>query len=277
MNMRTDLVSELRENSAVKIPFSEEKIGKISVEWSEINDEKSARIIEKPIGKYCTVKLGRIDRLTEIKDAKSAIVASLERLLPENRESVMVVGLGNSDITPDALGPFTANKILATRHIDTELKKRLSLERLKSVSVMIPGVLGKTGMEASETVAAAVKAVKPTALIVIDALAAYRPQSLCSTVQLTDSGICPGSGVHNARKAFNSSVFKIPVIAIGIPTVIDSSAYNRNLNDNSEFDGMMVTPKEIDLLINDASGLLASSINRFLQPFLDDTEIDALT
>ena len=180
----------------------------------------------------------------------------------------MVVGLGNEDITPDALGPKTASKILATRHLTKELKTNLQLENLKTVSSIIPGVLGKTGIEAFDVTKAVCKSADIAAIIVIDALAAKSPERLCHTFQFTDTGISPGSGVQNARKRFSGVDFGIPVIAVGMPTVIDY---------NTESSKMMVTPKDIDLLTDKASTLLADILNTFLQPSLDRETIRFLT
>ena len=278
MNIRTDLISESFEMNKKSIygteTFSEKSDGIIS-EFTAILTDSAAHSFSRPKGKYYTLKFDRLDRITQTEELKDAIIKALCRLLPENRESIMVAGLGNSDITPDALGPLTVNKLIATRHIGKELKEKLGLEKLKDVSALAPGVLGKTGIETVEIISATVEKTKPSALIVIDALAARSPERLCSTVQLSDTGISPGSGVNNSRKEISFNTLGIPVIAIGIPTVIDSSTYDSS--GKNKDDNMMVTPKEIDLLIEKASEVISSALNIFLQPEISEDIISCLS
>ena len=269
MQLRTDLVME---NDCAEMCTEQAKneslsFGDCSLDMVHIDSPSAAKNINKPRGKYYTLRFNRLDTVTDTSDIKNALIYSLKKLLPENeRNGIMIVGLGNSDITPDALGPLTANRIMATRHISKELKENLGLQGLKTVSVLIPGVIGKTGIESSETVKAAVRFADPSAIIAIDALAARYTENLCRTIQLCDSGISPGSGVSNARKELSKKTLDIPVIAIGMPTVTDTS----------EVKDMMVTPKEIDILIKKASEIIADALNIFLQPGIDSEIIAAL-
>lgn len=272
MDIRTDLIQELQSNinkSLSGAESSEEKIGNATVSTVKITNEATAHRLKKPCGTYCTINFGRFDEIADTSDIKQAIIKCLNTLMPSSRESVLVVGLGNTDITPDALGPFCANRIIATRHINTGLKKSLGLEGLKNVSCLIPGVLGKTGIEAQDMVKAAISQTRPDAIIVIDALAAGSPERLCTTIQLSDTGICPGSGVNNSRKELSRKTFGVPVIAVGMPTVIDYSS-SGPIN-------MMVTPKEIDLLTDRAADVISRALNLFLQPSLDEATIEGMS
>ncbi|MCQ2477850.1 MAG: GPR endopeptidase [Clostridia bacterium] len=271
MSLRTDLISEKSNfrddlNGVTTKTFSS---GDTVLQYAEIKNENAAKELEKPMGKYYTVKFPRVDTLTDFYDIEHFLVTALDDLLPDCREQVMVVGLGNRDITPDSLGPLTADGIIATRHISNSIKKQTGLESLRAVSSVIPGVLGKTGIEASIGIKAISESIKPTAVIVIDALAAQSPDRLCTTFQLTNTGISPGSGVNNARKAFDKNTFGVPVIAIGMPTVID---YELNENET-----MMVTPKDIDMLIKKSAKILSDTLNGFLQPDTDKEILTALS
>ena len=273
MSIRTDLVTE--EITSLKEGFitSKETIDNTEIETTEIKSDEASNRIGKPKGKYCTIRFDRLDTLSETAPIKSAIVYSLKKIAGTYKNA-LVVGLGNTDITPDSLGPFCVNSVIATRHITSEIKKDLGLENLNTVACLIPGVLGKTGIEAVDIIKSAVNRISPDLVIVIDALAARTPENLCRTIQMSDSGIAPGSGVKNERKALNKETLGVPVIAIGIPTVIDANALSDGLGGT---DDMMVTPKEIDLLISRSSALLSRAINIFLQPSLDEDTIECLS
>ena len=277
MNYRTDLVIEnerqINEDLSGIQSNTKDFDGAI-LNTIKITNRSAAKQLSRPLGSYYTVEFPKLESVCDFSGIKGACIFALESLFKGKAlNKIMVVGLGNIDITPDALGPKTATKILATRHLSNELKKALNLSDLKSVSVLIPGVLGKTGIEAHDTVKSAVKFVSPDAIILIDALAAVEPSHLCTTLQLTDAGINPGSGVQNARKGFSFTDFKIPVIAIGMPTVIDASSYSNKTDHHN----MMVTPKDIDMLIDKASTLLSEILNEFLQPSIDSEVIKCLT
>ncbi len=275
MNLRTDLVAEKNEFTNNRIGIKEKVFGECNVLELNIEDDETAKLFGKPQGKYFTVKFKSFLSLNNTSDLENALFYALEKLIDKDlRDEVLIVGLGNTDITPDALGPLTANKILATRHIGKELKERLNLQHLKSVCALIPGVIGKTGIEAAETVCAATKSINPSVVIVIDALAACNAQNLCCTIQLSNSGISPGSGVNNSRKELSKTMLGVPVIAIGIPTVTDSTAITKEGEEDIQ---MMVTPKEIDMLIDKASDFLSKTLNTFLQPDLEPEILEAIT
>lgn len=274
MNLRTDLVAENNEFTADK-EIVTSSFGECDVYELNINDDKTGKLFNKPKGKYYTIKFKNFLSLNNTCDLENAFFYTLNKLIPEDlREEILIVGLGNSDITPDALGPLTADKIFATRHIGKELRERLNLEGLKSVCALVPGVIGKTGIEAAETILAAAKSVKPTAIIVIDALAACNAQNLCCTIQLSDSGINPGSGVNNSRKELSYNTLGVPVIAIGIPTVTDAASI---IKEGEADIKMMVTPKDIDMLILKAADFLSHTLNTFLQPDIEPEILSAIT
>lgn len=253
--MRTDLAIETinAENfSENGITVEEERYGEIIKTRQKSNDNEYITFSLPPLmlhGDMC-------------EEAERLIAKSISELLPEKRNYILVVGLGNTDITPDALGPLTTKRVLATRHIGKELARQLSLESLKSVAVLSPGVLGQTGIEAAELIFSVCKKTSPDAVIVIDALCAGSTERLGCTVQLTNAGIAPGSGVKNTRAKIDKDYLGVPVIALGIPTVIDIGKQKTE----TEF---LVTPKDIDLLIDRAATLLGNAINFSLQPDIE--------
>ncbi len=276
MNIRTDLVTEekLCFNGTEGFCSEEKTVGGIQIEITEIKSDGLSKQIGKPKGKYCTLRFERLDGITDTAPLKNALVSSLSELAGGRCDNALVAGLGNADITPDALGPLCVNSVIATRHIPESLKNALGLKDLRRVSCIAPNVLGKTGIEAADMIKAAVNAVRPEIVIAVDALAANTPENLCRTVQMTDSGIAPGSGVKNERAALCADTLGVPVIAVGIPTVIDANCLSSGLKTG---ESMMVTPKEIDLLVSRAAAVTARAINMFLQPSLDEATIESLS
>ena len=193
--------------------------------------------------------------------------------------TALIIGLGNTEITPDALGPTTASRVLATRHIKGEVARATGLENMRPVAVLSPGVLGQTGMETKEILKGMMEVVKPDFIIAIDAMASRMTSRLGCTVQMSDSGISPGSGVGNERPRLCAETIGVPVIALGVPTVVDSSvlAYDaavrsglsereaEHLCESAERE-VIVTPREVDLLVERASQLLSLAINCALHP-----------
>ncbi len=179
----------------------------------------------------------------------------------------MTVGLGNDEITADALGPMCASMIFATRHITEELKKDIGMPHLRSVCAVTPGVLGKTGIETSEIIKGLAQKVKPSAIIAVDALAAMKLSRLASTVQISTTGISPGSGVGNRRAEISEKTIGIPVISIGIPTVISAKniADETDSKNDGDFLEMIVCPRESDIIVNRGAKLIALAINCALQ------------
>ena len=296
MICRSDLAVELMEVAAEPlekyIEKEEFKTGNIFVSRISIPNNKASEIIGKPIGTYITIDVPSLsDMSDELESQLDTIKSEINNLLP-NEGLILVAGLGNFEITPDALGPKTATDILATRHLHSEMLRSAGLDSLRPVAVISPNVLGKTGIETAELIKSIVDNIKPVAVIAIDALASRSLSRLGRTVQITNSGISPGSGVGNRRLELNKNFLGVPVISIGVPTVVDGltlaadiaskSALNEDevekLKTTVEPGGsmMMVTPREIDILIDKASHLLSLSINSSLQPSLSTEDIEAL-
>ena len=280
MPQRTDLALEKRELSGEckGITAAEEQKNGVKVTRIKITDKDGEKRVGKPIGNYITIEADSLDGQLD-GSCREIISKELEALLPKEG-TVLVAGLGNSDITPDALGPKTASQVLATRHIDGQTVKHLGISKLRPVCVLSPGVLGKTGIETAEIILGVAGKIKPSAVIAVDALAAME---LGRTVQISDTGICPGSGVGNSRKEISKRLLGVDVIAVGVPTVVDAETLAEELAgkghgavaDRSGV-GMMVTPREIDSVIDHASDLVALSINCALQKELSPEEICAL-
>lgn len=244
-----------------------------------ILNDKSGEKIGKKKGRYITLESSSFGNYsTEFRDMCYEFSEELAPLIPEG--NILVAGLGNSDITPDALGPKAAAKILATRHLRDELEGSEELfPGLRSVGVIAGGVLGQTGIETAELIDAVMKKVQPECVIAIDALACSDVNRLGCTIQLSDSGISPGSGVQNKRRELSEHTLGVPVIAIGVPTVVDMHTIVNNYTGNEisgELPNMMVTPRDIDKLIERSSSMLAAGINMSLQPQLDFEQIETL-
>ena len=284
MNIRTDLALEEKELTSGKlsgIDFEEKSVGKVKITRIKVLNKAGENSIGKPQGDYITVEIPNLESHGGQFDLAAEIIAKELKDIAGGAKNILVIGIGNSQITPDALGPKVAEGILATRHIGSSLKKQLGLEALNSVSVLSPGVLGQTGIELYELIMGAVKTVRPDLVIAVDALAARRLSRLGCTVQISNTGITPGSGVDNARKEISLKTLNIPVVAVGIPTVVDAHTLISDLGgtvkaDFKESENMIVTPKGIDLMIDRAAELLSFSLNTFLQPQLDKETLRAL-
>lgn len=287
MDFRTDLALERHEIIKDKIPegvsSSEYKKDCVSFTKISIDDEKGAEALGKPVGCYITAEIPSLIKSAACDEAViETLGGELRQLLPDDG-TVLVVGLGNTDITPDAIGPRSVDNILATRHIGKELSDSIGLGDLRPVAVFVPGVLGKTGVETAESVSGLVRTVNPSSVIVIDALAARRLHRLGNTVQISDAGIVPGSGVGNSRAAINRESTGVPVISVGIPTVVDAQTLVSDLTDNEkeisreENKSMIITPREIDLVVERASKIIGLAVNKALQPHLSVDEMLMLT
>lgn len=277
MQIRTDLAIEAAERLAEATPGvsreAEEADG-MRLTRIVIRDEQGARALGRPRGTYLTAELPPLsDNDEEMEEKAKCLGGQLRRLLPA-KGTVLVVGLGNRAITPDALGPQAAGMVMATRHIEGEFARSAGLDDLRPAAVLIPGVLGQTGVESVEIVRGVCGVVRPSAVIVIDALAARSVARLGCTVQLCDTGIAPGSGVGNHRAQLDRDTLGVPVIGMGVPTVVDARTIALELTGREEAAeevtprgaAMMVTPREIDLIIDRASRLVAMTINAALQP-----------
>ncbi len=289
MNFRTDLALERCENldkkslNGVKMKVFEKSGAKIT--RIDVLNFEGEKIVGKPIGKYVTVEVTPFACHAQfIDDSLDAVSNEMRRIIPE-KGSVLVAGLGNMSITPDALGPKCASMIFATRHITGELLRSTGLSGLRCVSSVSTGVTGETGAEAGEIIKGVVQTVKPDIVITVDALAARNVERLGTTIQMCDTGIVPGSGVGNSRQEISKKTIGVPVISIGVPTVVDAATLimdctGNNSNTDTVSDtakSMMVTPREIDLMIERAVKLTSLAINCALQPDISPEDMLILT
>ena len=234
----------------------------------EVINENGAKELGKPIGKYITYSLSAPLNEADIFNGLTNTISDILRsLLPNDLESVLVAGIGNPDITADALGPRVNNYILPTRHI----KDSGIFNDIFPISSVSTGVLGDTGIESAELVRGIVNEINPSCVIAVDALAAGSKERLATTIQLSNNGIAPGSGVGNHRFEISKASLGIPVIAIGIPTVVSTST----LDSNSE-SALFVTPREIDKITEQGAKLIGMAINTCFQKGLSLQEILSL-
>ena len=279
MQTRTDLAIENTETQTDLTGIVKEELndGDVKITRIEITSEETAGLIKKPVGRYITVEsLPLTDNFRDLRKEALMIGNEIRQFLPQG--DVLAAGLGNTDITPDALGAKSMRYVLATRHIKGEFARSTGLDNLRSVSVISAGVMGQTGIEVSEIVKSLSESIKPSAVIVVDALAAKELSRLGCTVQISDTGIYPGSGVGNHRKGITKENIGVPVIAVGVPTVVDAvtlaqDILNRHDIEKSKIsprgESMIVTPREIDLLIERAAKLVGMAINCDLQSEYD--------
>lgn len=309
-NFRTDLASERRdiyqkaskqEGEIDGIESTKEDINEnIKVERVKITNENGEKAIGKPIGNYITIDIKKlkIAQEEEIEQAANTLSNELKKILDEHVDKqgeILVVGLGNIYVTPDSLGPKVINEIDVTRHIINYLPQYVE-EGTRMVSAIAPGVLGTTGIETVEILKGIVDNIHPKLVIVIDALASRSIERISSTVQVSDTGIVPGAGVGNTRSEISIKTLGIPVIAIGIPTVVEtavlvndsldlfieklqdeakSNDYLNRLKEEDNYEeikealvpkdyNLIVTPKEIDELIENMKDIVAIGINNSL-------------
>ncbi|WP_417002858.1 GPR endopeptidase [Agathobaculum sp.] len=290
MAFRTDLAVEAIENhkTAAALPHvrqSDRTLEGFAIHEVRILSEDAAREIGKPQGRYLTLELDALIRREEdaFPRACKALSTLLRELLPHpNDGPVLIAGLGNRMITPDAIGPQTADHVIATRHLVAQSPAIFADWR--PVSALAPGVLGQTGVETGEVICGVLDRVRPAAVIAVDALAAGRLSRLLRTVQLADTGITPGAGVGNARAALNEETLGVPVIAVGVPTVVDGATLAHEissqlgqpaceaLDDLSQ--PVMITTRDIDREVADISRMIGYAVNMALHPHLSVADID---
>ena len=294
LTKRTDLALEAQEiwqESAEKttrlsgVKASERTLEGYPLTRVDILDEQGAEALGKPRGSYRTLDLSSFWQRHGgfFERAVRAVGRQLRELLPPESGPVLVVGLGNAAMTPDALGPLAADSVLVTRHLIASMPKQFS--GFRPVSVFRAGVLGSTGLESAEAVRALAGEVKPSLIVAVDALASRRTGRVCTTVQLSDAGIIPGSGVGNHRGALNAETLGVPVIAIGVPTVVDAATLAADLLEASGQRGvdtaalrksqenLMVTPGDIDRRVRDLAKIIGCGISWALQ----DLEVEEIT
>ena len=286
---RTDLASESHElwqqstgrtTTLSGVRAEDDHLEGFAVHKVHILDREGAEALGKPMGRYITVELDGLLRREDgaFSRAVRAIAHLLEPMLPPEGDS-LVVGLGNRAITPDLIGPLAVERTLVTRHLVQQLPDHFGAFR--PVAALTPGVLASTGMESGLLVQAAAAELRPTCIIAIDALASRSANRLCRTVQLADAGIVPGSGVGNHRMALNRETLGVPVIAVGVPTVVEASTLIMNLlgrDDDTDLPGgdLFVTPREVDSRVADLSRVIGYGVSMALNPGLTTEDLDLL-
>lgn len=258
----------------------------VTVTVVELQTQEAAERVGKPVGRYVTLDLGAVRRREKegFQRACQTLAEELAKLLPEGTGTVLVVGLGNRAITPDAVGPLAHDHLLVTRHLIEQMPEIFG--SFRPVAAVSAGVLGTTGVESVELVRAVAEALRPDCVIAIDALAAGSMKRLCTTVQLADTGIAPGSGVGNCRKALNRESLGVPVIAVGVPTVVDVNTLARDvLEEAGKGDiepealgqsGAFVTTRDIDERVAECAKLIGYAVNLAVQRGLSIEDVEGL-
>ena len=291
MDFRTDLAVERKILLKSSLPEGVEEYKRgdnvSPVTEIRITGKQGEKALGKPAGRYITVDVPSFMSDCELSDGRLDVLASeIQSLIPSDG-TVLAVGLGNRDMTADALGPLFADGIFATRHIGAELKKAMGLQALRSVAAVSPGVLGRTGIESFEIIEGIAEKIKPSCIIVADALAAMDINRLGTTVQLSDTGISPGSGVGNRRAEISEKTLGIPVVAVGVPTVISAFTVAENIIQELQYDidisgaekyrEFIVASRDADLITKRASKLVSLAVNLALQPSLSAQDLAFLS
>lgn len=274
---RTDLAIEahqqhLQQDAALQgVEVAQTQKEQILMTEVTITTPDAAEQLEKPMGRYITLELeSLVQRSVSIPEPAARMLGEqLLRLVPDG--PVLVVGLGNAAVTPDAVGPRTLEHLLVTRHLRQFMPDTFG--DLRACCAFAPGVLGATGMESAGMVRSVAALSGAASLIVVDALAACEEKRLCTTVQLADTGIIPGSGIGNSRAAFNRQTMGVPVIAVGVPTVIRAEV----LRQEKKPGDLIVTPSDIDQRVAALAKMIGMGINRALFPELKPEELAELT
>ncbi len=254
------------------VDSKEERFASGKIHIVNVRAEDAAKRLGKPKGTYITIECATM-RSPKNDESPADLVETLmnqlqqmiESLGIKEDQSILIVGLGNRNVTPDALGPAVIERILVTGHFFQQFPQWVKPGTRKLFAIA-PGVLGTTGMETADIIQGIVREQKPDAIVVIDALATSSLQRLHTSIQMTDQGIRPGSGIANHRKAFDRATFGVPVISIGIPTVVYASSIIREVDED-----ILLTPKTTDQLIEQGAEWIAEAINRTLHRSLEGT------
>ena len=276
------------------ILFSDEQIHGITVHTVQVENEKGVQISQKPMGKYVTVSLENVTLMSkeQMENSSIAVGEVIKRMIPQDG-LCLVACLGNKDISSDAVGPMTSKNIVVTRHIKMHNESLFEKMNFRECACIVPGVMGDTGAEAFEIIKGVCNNLKPSFVIAVDALASRHLSRLGKTVQISDSGINPGSGVHNNRSEISKKTLGVPVISVGVPTVVDAmtvtagilkaalgedkhllNAVENKLRENPA--DFFVTPKETDRIVKNVSKLVGQAINYALQKSMSFSEMDEL-
>lgn len=319
ITIRTDLAVENREiykkiyrEDSKGVDVEKEEKENYTVTRIKVLNEEGSKSLQKPVGTYITIEAPRLSKSDEdLKDEISQVVAKEIKGLGKNNPNskILIVGLGNWNITADSLGPKVVKRVLVTRQYFVNYKKD-SDETMANVSAISPGVMGITGIETGEIVKGVVEKVKPDLVIAVDALASRKMERINTTIQISDSGINPGAGVGNNRMELTEKTLGVPVIAIGVPTVVDAATivndtldliidslkkeaevgtefYNLLSEISSEekynlirevlnpyMKNVVVTPTDIDKVIDDISIVIANGLNMALHPGIDLKDVN---
>lgn len=294
--IRTDLALEARESveetnrelRGVEIEEEYDEETEVKVTKVMIQTKNAARDLGKPMGTYITLEAPTMQEADEDYHREIAEILAKElcEIIPEygKEKSILVVGLGNREVTADALGPNVIDNLFVTRHVIKEYgKAAYNRNKMNQISGIVPGVMAATGMETAEIIKGVVEQTKPDAVVVVDALAARSTKRLNRTVQITNTGIHPGSGVGNHRNALTKESLGIPVIAIGVPTVVDAATIVNDALEKAayrceepqvfaELNNMYVTGKDIDATIKRLSFMISEAINMALEEEFEQNE-----
>lgn len=294
---KTDLALEVRESfpkdqveiKGVTLDKYRDASSHARITVVKIENEEGSAAMRKPVGSYITIESQEMIRESECReDLLACICEQLEKLVPDLKEKkVLVVGLGNRDVTSDSLGPRMVEHLMVTRHLESEFgQKFMQKNGYGCVSALAPGVMAQTGIETGEILESIVAETKPELVIAVDALAARSVKRLCTTVQITDTGISPGAGVGNRRKELSRETLGVPVIAVGVPTVVDAETIIGDYMEQvlgrqgyseheielflrgiftKDMENVMVTPKNIDDSVKRISKDLAEALNHCMQ------------
>jgi spore protease len=305
------LQNESEENlNGVEINTEEDE--NTTLTWVKITNAAGAKSVGKPIGNYITLESPNMKESNPPlhEEISKTIAKKLGDLFPLPKDAaILVVGLGNWQVTPDALGPQVCEKILVTRHLQETVPHELQ-GRVRSVSALRPGVMGLTGIETAEIILGVTQRIKPDLIIAIDALAARKTSRINTTIQISDTGINPGAGLGNKRTPLNQETLGVPVIAIGVPTVVDAATLVNDTMDNllhtltqsitegknffdalenmesderyalirevldPESGNMFVTPKEVDIIITRLAHIIANALNIALHPGITSEDVN---
>ncbi len=259
-----------------------------------IESEEASRLLEKACGHYLTLSVGRVwqDPAARFRAKVRLLSRELRRFLPQSGGLVLLVGLGNRHITADAVGPMALEHVIVTRHLEERQPELFSSLKLARTAAISPGVLGETGMESADIIRSLVLDLKPAAVLCVDALASRSLSRLATTIQISDAGIAPGSGVGNRRDTLSKETLGVPVCALGVPTVVDAmtlacdilhsalgeDSAAKHLTENLCPQGLnfFVAPKETDEILREVSALVGYAINLALHPAMSYDEMLSL-
>ncbi|MBE6903540.1 MAG: GPR endopeptidase [Ruminococcaceae bacterium] len=299
---RTDLALEeqervQRQGTLKGVENDCEEFDGFKINRVRIVNEEGAELLNKPVGNYITIEFDDVfsdgERFVKLIEL---IASELSKLIELKKDdTVLIAGLGNSKVTPDSLGPEAIENIIVTRHLKAYAKEYYEQRKLRSVAAISPGVLGQTGVETAEIVKGIVNKINPAAVIVIDALCSGRMSRLATTVQLSDSGIVPGGGVDNQRAKISKESLGVPVISVGVPTVVDAATLTADVmsrlsgkepdeKENEAIrealtpydENVFVTPKDIDFIITEISKIVGFSINKAVNSDISIEEMESL-